>query len=524
MRRPRLPLCLVAVAVLAGACAEHRGAQPTASQGSAATPIAPAAPDAPKAATPAPAPAATAQALALQPAVTRAEIEAHVRYLASDELAGRKTGTEGAVRAAHYLAEVLERSGVEPAGDAGTYLQSVPLVRSVAEGVPELSLTGSEGAVEAVYGQDFDLTRRAAGDRTGLRIVYAASAAEIPKDGLADAALFLDAARGPARRWLEESGLAEGAGPAVVVLAGPAQPGEAKRRALGGDSLRLDRGEPEAGPAWIVVRGPLVERFRRRGIASLSLKSRVASDRPPAFNVLGRIRGVGLSGDATLADETVVLSAHYDHLGVLPAGSGTKSADGVEDRLYNGADDDASGCAAVLEIAGALAAGPKPARTVIVLLATGEEFGLLGTEHYLDHPAVPLDKTIANLNVEMIGRPDSLVGGAGKLWLTGYERSDLGPACAAAGIDVVADPRPDEMFFERSDNMAFVVRGIVGQTFSTYDLHEDYHHVTDEADRLDYAHMETCVRAVLGAVGLVTEGKLRPRWNAGFEPKIRKGR
>jgi hypothetical protein len=460
-----------------------------------------------------------------RPEVTRAEIEADVRYLASDALAGRKTGTEGAVLAAHYLADLLARSGVEPAGDKGTFLQAVPLVRTRATALPELALRarGEKAPVLPVFGQDFEVSR-VAFERQDLRVLVARSASEIPEKGSPDAALFLDAGRGPARRWLEESGHPDGEGFALVVLAGPAGAGEPKREPSGGESIGLKGAEGKVERPRITARGPLLERFRRGEIESLDLRTHVVTDEPPAFNVVGLIPGAGLAGEPGLASEAVVISAHYDHLGVREGGPEPEGGAAAEDRIYNGADDDASGCAAVLEVAGALASGKKPARTVIVLLATGEEFGLLGTLHYLDHPAVPLEKTIANLNVEMIGRPDALVGGPGKLWLTGFERTDLGPACAKAGLVVVQDPRPDEHFFERSDNYAFVMRGIVGQTFSTYDLHEDYHHVSDEADRLDYDHMQLCVQSVLGAVRLVTDGLLRPSWNAGFEPKRRTGR
>lgn len=475
--------------------------------------------------------------LELRPEVTRAEIEAEVRHLASDELAGRKTGTEGAVQAARYLADVLARSGVEPAGDEGSFLQAVPVVRVRAAAVPELSLrvrpkSGEAAkddprggaAIAPVFGADFEVSR-AAFDRKDLRVLVAASADAIPAQATPDAAIFLDTGRGSARRWLEESGHPDGEGFAAVILAGSALRGEPKLEPTLGESITLARGAAKAERPRITVRGALLERFRGGEIETLSLRTHVISDEPPAFNVVGRIPGVGLAGEPALAAEAVVLSAHYDHLGVHEAGSehGSEAA-ATEDRIYNGADDDASGCAAVLEIAGALAAGPKPARTVIILLATGEEVGLLGTQHYLDHPAVPLEKTVANLNVEMIGRPDALVGGPGKLWLTGFERTDLGPACARAGLAIVADPRLDQHFFERSDNYAFVLRGIVGQTFSTYDLHDDYHHVTDEADRLDFDHMKTCVQSVLGAVRLVTDGGLRPRWNDGFEPKRRTSR
>ncbi|MFN0006910.1 MAG: M28 family peptidase [Planctomycetota bacterium] len=462
--------------------------------------------------------APAAPKIEIRPEVTRAEIEAHVRYLASDELAGRKTGTQGAVLAAHHLADTLKRCGVEPAGDGGSFLQAVPVARVRASAVPELSLrsraAGEGQPIEAVFGQDFEVSR-AAFDRQDLRVLVAASASGIPAKGDPEAALFLDTGRGQARRWLEEAGHPNGDGFALVILAGSDKPGEPNRKPSSGESITLPRvGQANESPR-LTVRGTLLERFRRGEIESLSLRTHVVSDAPPAFNVVGRIPGAGRGDDQTLAEEAVVVSAHYDHLGTREAGS-----DG-EDLVYNGADDDASGCAAVLEIAGALASGKKPARTVIFLLATGEEVGLLGTIYYLDHPAVPLERTIANLNVEMIGRPDALVGGAGKLWLTGFERTDLGAACSKAGLEVLADPRPDQHFFERSDNYAFVMRGIVGQTFSTYDLHDDYHHVSDEADLLDYDHMEKCVVSVLGAVRLVADGELHPRWTAGFEPKPR---
>jgi hypothetical protein len=472
----------------------------------------------------------------LQPEVTRSELEAHVRWLASDELAGRMTGTEEAVLAARYLAEVLAKSGVEPAGDDGGFLQKVPLIRSRSMALPELSLelasaeappppsgggsAGTVASIVAVFGEDFEISRGAL-DRSRLRVLVVRSAEEIPKDRDRDLALFLDTGRGPARSWLEEAGHPDGDGFGLLVLAGSTRAGEPKRAPPRGDSYSVDASQRDE-TVRVTVRGALLERFRRGEVASLSLRTNVISESLAAFNVVGRLRGAGLEGQPELAEEAVVVSAHYDHLGHEPGPPAPEPAGTpVVDRIYNGADDDASGCAAVLEVAGALAAGPKPARTVIFLLATGEEIGLLGTKHYLEHPAVPLARTIANLNVEMIGRPDALVGGAGKLWLTGFERTDLGPACAAAGLDVVADRRPEEHFFERSDNIAFVIRGIVGQTFSTYDLHQDYHHVTDEADRLDYAHMESCTRSILSAIRLVTDGSLRPRWVEGFEPKSR---
>ena len=150
-------------------------------------------------------------------------------------------------------------------------------------------------------------------------------------------------------------------------------------------------------------------------------KNASRSDLVVGRNVLGMIHGV----DSALSDQALVVGAHFDHLGIGDEVNG--------DSIYNGADDDASGVVAVLEAARSLATGPAPRRTVVFALFTGEEMGLLGTRWYLDHPSVPLERTIAELQVEMIGRPDSTAGGPGKLWLTGFERSTIGEFLVEAG-------------------------------------------------------------------------------------------
>jgi Zn-dependent M28 family amino/carboxypeptidase len=155
---------------------------------------------------------------------------------------------------------------------------------------------------------------------------------------------------------------------------------------------------------------------------------------------------------------------------------------------------------------------------VILLLSTGEEMGLLGTRWYLEHPAVPLDRTVANLQIEMIARPDSLAGGSGRGWLTGYERSTMGDMLRDAGSPIVPDPRPDQRFFERSDNIAFALRGIPAHTLSSYGLHDDYHRPTDEAGVVDFAHMTQVIQAAVGAVRLLADGDT-PQWHPGGRPE-----
>ena len=224
-----------------------------------------------------------------------------------------------------------------------------------------------------------------------------------------------------------------------------------------------------------------------------------------AVNVVGMVRG----SDPALRDQVVLIDAHYDHLGIGPAVNG--------DSIYNGADDDGSGVVAVLGAARALAAGPPPKRTVLFLATTGEELGLLGTRWYLEHPVTPLEHTVANLEIEMIGRPDSLAGGPGKGWLTGFERSTMGATLAKAGIPIVPDPHPAQQFFLRSDNIAFARRGIPAHTLSSYGLHPDYHTPADEVSRIDAKHLALMVDAAARATRLLADGDA-PTWHPGGRP------
>ncbi len=227
--------------------------------------------------------------------------------------------------------------------------------------------------------------------------------------------------------------------------------------------------------------------------------------RRTSVNVLGFLAGT----DSTLKNEVVLVDAHFDHVGVGSSVNG--------DSIYNGADDDASGVTAVLEIARQFAEGSTPRRTVLFVTTTGEEAGLLGTRWFIDHPPIPLSQFVANMEIEMIGRPDPLAGGAGKAWLTGYERSSMGERFAAAGLDIVSDKRPDQRFFERSDNIAFARRGIVAHTLSTYNLHTDYHQPGDEAAKVDLEHMATVINTGARAVRLLADGP-KLEWKPGGQP------
>ena len=224
-----------------------------------------------------------------------------------------------------------------------------------------------------------------------------------------------------------------------------------------------------------------------------------------SVNVVGIIRGT----DPQLASEVVVVGAHFDHVGIRAPVDG--------DSIANGADDDASGTVAVMEAARIIAAGPRPKRTIVFAAFTGEEGGGFGSRFYMENPPFPLDRHVAQIQVEMIGRPDSLAGGPGKAWLTGFERSTMGSTLAAAGLPVVADPRPTQSFYTRSDNIRFARAGIIAHTLSSFNLHEEYHGVNDETELVDFDHMTSLVNLVAKAARVVADGP-RLTWNEGGKP------
>ena len=223
-----------------------------------------------------------------------------------------------------------------------------------------------------------------------------------------------------------------------------------------------------------------------------------------AKNLVGIIPG----SDPELGREAVVVSAHYDHVGVgEPVGG---------DSVYNGADDDGSGVLTVLEVARAMAAHPPP-RSVLVLLTSAEEFGIRGARWYADHPALPLEEIAAVLNVEMVGRPDPKVGGAGRSWLTGWGRTTVKERVRAAGVPVGPDPRPWRRYDHRSDHVAFVRAGVPAHTLSSYGDHDDLHRPSDEVETVDFRHLATVIQA---AVALTRELANGPPlvWKEGERP------
>jgi Zn-dependent M28 family amino/carboxypeptidase len=228
-----------------------------------------------------------------------------------------------------------------------------------------------------------------------------------------------------------------------------------------------------------------------------------------ASNVIGILQG----SDPELKKTYVVISSHYDHLGILPEGD--------EDRIYNGANDDASGVASVIGIARALSK-LKPKRSLLFLTFFGEEKGLWGSEYYVDHPVVPLEKTVANLNLEQVGRTDSTEGPLiRKAQVTGFAYSTVGAVLKAAGVQtgvaVVDDHREDT--FERSDNYSFARHGIPAHTVGVAWEYPDYHKVSDTWEKLDYTNMARVDDMIAAAVLMIANNPVAPKWLKRLTPR-----
>jgi Zn-dependent M28 family amino/carboxypeptidase len=220
------------------------------------------------------------------------------------------------------------------------------------------------------------------------------------------------------------------------------------------------------------------------------------------WNAIGVIKG-------TEPSEAILLSAHLDHLGVDTSLSG--------DKIYNGADDDASGCIAVLELARVLAAGQRPRRTIYFICFGSEERGGYGSRYFIANSPVPLTEFVANLTFEMLGRPDKKVP-AGTLWLTGFELSTLGPELARQGAALVADPHPEQNFFRRSDNYPLALRGVIAHTVSSFGLHKDYHQPSDDISKIDFAFMTRSLNSLVKPVQWLANSTFRPAWLPGKAP------
>ncbi len=263
--------------------------------------------------------------------------------------------------------------------------------------------------------------------------------------------------------------------------------------------------EPAGENGTYIQRAPLPNPLPERLLEYLKRQGLDQNQRTDTWNALAMLKG----SDPEASKEVILLTAHLDHLGIGNPVNG--------DSIFNGADDDASGTTAVLELARTLSLGPKPRRSILFVLFGSEELGGYGNAYFLEHPPVPLTQIVTNLEFEMIGRPDPLLPNR-TLWLTGYERSNLGPELAKHGAAISADPHPKENFFFRSDNIALAKKGIVAQTVSSFGLHTDYHQPSDDLAKIDFEFLTHSIGSMVEPVRWLAGTTWRPEWVAGGKP------
>jgi Zn-dependent M28 family amino/carboxypeptidase len=272
-------------------------------------------------------------------------------------------------------------------------------------------------------------------------------------------------------------------------------------------------GRSAAGPPRITLHSrPLLKAFEAMPAGPSEATLTVHVDAPQeriakVRNVIGLLRG----SDPDLKETYVLLTAHYDHLG-----TGPRNESG--DRIFNGANDDGSGTASVVEIASALATLKQhPKRSLVFITFYGEEQGLVGSRYYVAHPVVPLTKTVADINLEQLGRTDDTDGPrVSAATVTGFDYSDVGATLRRAGeetgVEVAKHPVKSDGYFGASDNASFARAGIPAHTISVSYMFPDYHGAGDEWEKIDYVNMAKINRMAAVGLLLIADGPA-PAWN-----------
>jgi len=429
---------------------------------------------------------------------------AHVRYLADDALEGRASGSTGERCAAEYIASVFAGAGLEGGGDGGSFFQSFSirggaalgthnLLRAVEGDVAELdvqwrpygfSATGHAAAAAVYGGHGID---RAGNAGEGYGELELEGRLVVVEDGdpLSPESTSLESQA----HYKASVAARRGAAGLVVLLAD------------GGDLPELaSETRPRAAIPVAAVRGAAAEALRAtaRAGGDMELMAELTALTLEARNVVARLPGTnGEDG------EVVVVGAHYDHLGLGGAGSLAPGSSAI----HNGADDNASGTAALMDIAGRLARGSaRPARSVVFVAFSGEEMGLLGSQAFVESELFSASSTVAMINMDMVGRLQD-----NRLAVFGTGTAEEWPQLLAEVNNLLARPfnlalNPDG--FGPSDHSSFYGRGVPVLHFFT-NTHEDYHRPSDDWQKVEAEGLERIAELVayttIGIAGIADQ-------------------
>ncbi|WP_080237931.1 M28 family peptidase [Spirosoma rigui] len=458
--------------------------------------------------------------------ISRAEVESQTRFLASDELQGRRTGELGNQIAARYIAEQFRSLGLKPAAQTDgqpSYLQTIRLERVKAA----TSATLLVGADTLRLGKELAVMSGGAANVSGEPI-YAGYGLTDGDDGykgrdVKGRIVIVQGgspdAKGPSEIFRASNSkrkLATDKGAAALIeLYSESIPWGFVNQYFSREQVSIPTTTSGTAPVahlWINNANNKYKQLKEAGLSvTLRTSGRVRSSAPSA-NVAGIIEGT----DPKLKDEFVVLSAHFDHIGVGKQ-SGTPYQ--PEDSIFNGARDNAFGTVSILTAAKALAL-QRPKRSVLVLALTGEEVGLLGSSYYAEHPLVPLKQTVFDLNTDGAGYNDTTIISVVGLERTGA-KSEIEAAAKAFGLGVFAEPAPEQGLFDRSDNVSFAAKGIPAPTFTpgfkSFDeaIGKYYHQAIDNPESLDYGYVLRFCQVYAHAARLIANRATRPQWSPG---------
>lgn len=410
-------------------------------------------------------------------------VRAHESFLASDALQGRGSATRDEAIAAAYVASQFEGYGLKTAPGMPGYTQTAHIVRMRLDGAPVLANNGlllEHAAMLVGSGNPV----------TGQAVVYAGKPADILLAGDAKFSV-MDFLRSPARSQVK----------LLIVRETDETRGLLAR--LGGSPqlpTYLEGSEPRGGITIVTLPTASFDAaLRNPGRIELALPG-LKKEVSTTTNAIGYLPGTDPRAG------TILFSAHLDHLGLQPDGT-----------IMPGANDDASGTTAVLELAHALASGKAPRRSILFVAYGSEEIGGYGSRYFGAHPPVPLSQIVANVEVEMIGAQDPKLP-AGQMMMTGFERSNLGDALKAHGALVGSDPYPEEHFFERSDNYSLALQGVVAHTISGWATVPTYHSPRDTLVNLDIAFMTRAIQSLIGPAWWLANDDFVPAWKPGGRP------
>lgn len=441
-------------------------------------------------------------------------LKGNLSFLASDLLEGRDTPSRGLDLAAEYIAAQFRRAGLEPGGDDGYFQTAKMFVQEPNTEGFELKITnGGKSAV--FHAEDASLALNKALQLSAvpvwkLVLSDAAAVQALTAEQVDGKVVFTEFPRGGMRSGQAAMAKLRTLKPALLVVLDRTG---ATRTARRGQLFDPENQGHAPAPRISIFGDAAVQLFDSMpsGLATMTADVHAgAPKQQPVMlrNVVAILRG----SDPALNQTCVLVTAHYDHLGIKPSGEG--------DRIFNGANDDGSGTVSVIELATALSKLKQhPKRTIVFATFFGEEKGGLGARFYAGHPPFPISKTLVDVNLEQLGRTDSTEGPQiGNATLTGFDYSNLAEYLKTAGeitgIKVYKDENNSDSYFGRSDNQAFADLGIPAHTLCVAFQYSDYHGVGDEWQKVDYANMAKVDRMIALSLIMLAETREVPHWNA----------